>query len=155
MLAEEGCDLEVAARGADGLAELAAGLSGHNRVRVGTHRVDLGKSEDQRALVEACGAVDILINNAGSNPAGQTDECPEDPTGRPSMLSTRNGVWVGERKVTRRTLAGILSPVGSSGLLLVAARRSGAGETFSYVLPHDNFSLLQRTLLFMFRLDDD
>jgi NAD(P)-dependent dehydrogenase (short-subunit alcohol dehydrogenase family) len=78
VLAEEGCDLEIAARGAADLAELATALSGHNRVRVGTHRLDLGKSEDQRALVEACGEVDILINNAGSNPGGEIDEIPED-----------------------------------------------------------------------------
>ena len=36
----------------------------------------------------------------------------------------------------------------------IAARRNDAGETLIYILSDDNFSLLQRTLLFMFRLDD-
>lgn len=78
ILAEEGCDLEIAARGSEGISQLADQLSGHNRVRVGIHTVDLSKSEDQRRLVEACGEVDILINNAGSNPGGEIDEISED-----------------------------------------------------------------------------
>lgn len=77
-LAEEGCDLEIAARGSEEISQLADQLSGHNRVRVGTHTVDLSKPEDQRRLVEACGEVDILINNAGSNPGGEIDEISED-----------------------------------------------------------------------------
>ena len=37
----------------------------------------------------------------------------------------------------------------------IAVRRNGSGDTLIYILSDDNFSLLQRTLLFMFRLDDD
>ncbi len=37
----------------------------------------------------------------------------------------------------------------------ISARRDGAGDTLIYLLSDDNFSPLQRTLLFMFRLDDD
>ena len=77
-LAAEGCDLELAARGADALNALAGALSGHNRVQVGAHVADLSKSADQQKLVEACGPVDILVNNAGSNPAGEIDEISEE-----------------------------------------------------------------------------
>jgi hypothetical protein len=37
----------------------------------------------------------------------------------------------------------------------IAARRNAAGDTLIYILSDDNFSPLQRTLLFMFRLDGD
>jgi len=74
-LVAEGCHLELAARGADGLEAarkmLAQSAPG---IEVRTHAADLSKVEDQERLAQACTAVDILVNNAGSNPAGSLDE---------------------------------------------------------------------------------
>lgn len=73
-LAEEGCHLELAARDGAHLAAVADDIRSSCQVNVGTHVADLGKTEDQQRLAATCGNVDILINNAGSNPPGEIDE---------------------------------------------------------------------------------
>ncbi|MGH6953727.1 MAG: short-chain dehydrogenase/reductase, partial [Alphaproteobacteria bacterium] len=45
---------------------------------VRAHALDLARSEDQRRLAAATGAVDILVNNAGAIPNGSIDELSED-----------------------------------------------------------------------------
>jgi hypothetical protein len=64
-LAAEGCHLELAARGADGLEAarkmLAQSAPG---TEVRTHAADLSKVEDQERLAQACTAVDILVNKS-------------------------------------------------------------------------------------------
>jgi NAD(P)-dependent dehydrogenase (short-subunit alcohol dehydrogenase family) len=47
-------------------------------VQVNIHQVDLARSADQQRLAEAAGVVDVLVNNAGSNPAGEIDEISEE-----------------------------------------------------------------------------
>ena len=76
-LAEEGCDLELAARTEGPLAEAAEAIRTTAQVAVRTHIADLSKAEDQARLIAACGDCDILINNAGANPAGEIDEVDE------------------------------------------------------------------------------
>jgi 3-oxoacyl-[acyl-carrier protein] reductase len=78
VLAEEGCDLEVAARDGDRLAAVARGIRSSYQVAVNTHVADLGKTEDQQRLGAIRGDIDILINNAGSNPPGEIDEIDDD-----------------------------------------------------------------------------
>jgi 3-oxoacyl-[acyl-carrier protein] reductase len=78
VLAEEGCDLEVAARDGDRLAAVARGIRSSYQVAVNTHVADLGKTEDQWRLGAIRGDIDILINNAGSNPPGEIDEIDDD-----------------------------------------------------------------------------
>ena len=70
-LAREGCHIQIAARSQDTLigAESAIRESAEG-VTVISHVVDLSTSQDQMALVEAAGEVDIWINNAGAIPAG-------------------------------------------------------------------------------------
>ncbi len=77
LLAAEGCHLELAARTADDLEQLAAILRQSNGIEVRTHAVDLSRSEDQERLATACADVDIAINNAGSNPAGEITDVDE------------------------------------------------------------------------------
>ena len=77
LLATEGCHLELAARTADDLEQLAAILRQTHGIEVRTHAVDLAKSEDQERLATACADVDIAINNAGSNPAGEITDVDE------------------------------------------------------------------------------
>ncbi|WP_433250375.1 SDR family oxidoreductase [Streptosporangium sp. CA-135522] len=70
VLAEEGCDLHLAARSKDALEELALRLGGQYGVDVHIHPVDLSRSHDIATLVETLPDLDILINNAGDIPAG-------------------------------------------------------------------------------------
>ncbi len=72
-LAAEGCDLHLASRNAESLALARKNLQEAYPVTVTTHACDLGKSANIRQLAAACGAVDILINNAGAIPQGAID----------------------------------------------------------------------------------
>jgi len=78
VLAEEGCDLDLAARDATRLADVAHAIRNQHGVDVRAHAADLGKPEDQKRLAETCGEADILVNNAGSNPPGELDAIEED-----------------------------------------------------------------------------
>ncbi|WP_353476089.1 SDR family oxidoreductase (plasmid) [Salipiger sp. H15] len=77
-LAEEGCNLHLAARNGEALAALKAEIEAKYDVSVTIHPADLGSAEAMTALDEAAGDYDILINNAGDIPAGSitdvTDE---------------------------------------------------------------------------------
>ena len=65
-LAREGCHVQLAARNDETLLRARASvLEAATNVEVETHSVDLSVSEDQMALVDAVGDVDIWINNAG------------------------------------------------------------------------------------------
>ena len=75
-LAEEGCHLHIAARGTEALEGAATSLRGRG-VEVTTHSLDLSKVADQNRLLQACPEVDIVVNNAGSNPAGHLEDTTE------------------------------------------------------------------------------
>ncbi|MEO8299323.1 MAG: SDR family NAD(P)-dependent oxidoreductase, partial [Burkholderiales bacterium] len=77
VLAEEGCNLHLAARDAQALEEVAARLRADYGVQVAGHAVDLRKSTDVDRLAEATKDADILINNAGDIPGGSIDKVDE------------------------------------------------------------------------------
>jgi len=70
VLAAEGCDLDLASRSAESLAQARSRLLEHYPVTVRTHALDLAQSANVRALAQACGTPDILVNNAGAIPQG-------------------------------------------------------------------------------------
>jgi NAD(P)-dependent dehydrogenase (short-subunit alcohol dehydrogenase family) len=70
VLAEEGCNLIVAARDGAMLAELAGTLTSTFGVEVRPHQADLALSAEQMQLVEIAGDAEIWINNAGDIPGG-------------------------------------------------------------------------------------
>src|SRR5208282_6190229 len=76
-MAEEGCHLELAARDEAALLRLADELRRRHGIEARAHRADLKNSEEQQHLVAAAGAIDILINNAGSNPPGGIEDIGE------------------------------------------------------------------------------
>ena len=76
-LAEEGCDLHLAARNAENLETVAAQLRAEYRVLVTVHPMDLSNGENAVALVAACDDVDILVNNAGAIAAGSISDIDE------------------------------------------------------------------------------
>jgi NAD(P)-dependent dehydrogenase (short-subunit alcohol dehydrogenase family) len=70
MLADEGCDLLLAARNADALDEAAAAIRARRQVNVTTLPADLSRHEEVLRLAAAAGTPDILVNNAGAIPPG-------------------------------------------------------------------------------------
>ncbi|MBI3044027.1 MAG: SDR family NAD(P)-dependent oxidoreductase [Betaproteobacteria bacterium] len=76
-LAHEGCNLHLVSRTADDLATASASIRGRHKVSVACHALDMSKSESAPLLAQRCGNVDILINNAGSIPAGHLKDLDE------------------------------------------------------------------------------
>ena len=77
-LAAEGCSVDIASRGREGLARAAAEIvEAVPGADVRIHPVDLSDSAGQMALVDACRDADILVNNAGAAASGSLDETDE------------------------------------------------------------------------------
>lgn len=81
VLAEEGCDLAVCARGKEALDEAAEEIKAKG-VEVLAVRSDVSKHEDNKNFVsqaaEKFGRVDILVNNAGTGRLSDPMELPEE-----------------------------------------------------------------------------
>lgn len=69
-LAEAGVDLCLNARGAEALEFAAAEIRARHGVEVRTVVADVTSEEGQARVLEAAGAVDILVTNAGGPPPG-------------------------------------------------------------------------------------
>ena len=70
VLAGEGCNLALASRNAESLEAARTRLQQAHPVAVDTHALDLSRSENVRRLASECGAIDVLVNNAGAIPQG-------------------------------------------------------------------------------------
>jgi NAD(P)-dependent dehydrogenase (short-subunit alcohol dehydrogenase family) len=70
ILAAEGCDVTLVARGAEALEAAAAAIRERAQVRVRTIAADLSSDAAMRAVAAQAGEVDILVNNAGAIPPG-------------------------------------------------------------------------------------
>ncbi len=69
-LAEAGVDLVMNARGAEALEAAAAAIRDAFGVEVTTVAADITSEEGRAAVLDAVGAVDILVTNAGGPPPG-------------------------------------------------------------------------------------
>lgn len=69
-LAAEGVDLVINARGSDALEQAAAEIRGEYGVDVQTVAADVATEAGRAQLIQAAGAVDILVTNAGGPPPG-------------------------------------------------------------------------------------
>lgn len=69
-LAGEGVDLVLNARGAEALEDTAAFIRDTYGVEVTAVAADITSEEGRAKVLEAAGAVDILVTNAGGPPAG-------------------------------------------------------------------------------------
>jgi NAD(P)-dependent dehydrogenase (short-subunit alcohol dehydrogenase family) len=76
--ASEGCDLHLAARSQTVLEDAADTIRRQYPVKVNTLAIDLAKQGFAGRVVEACGDVDILINNAGDVPSGSLETVDEE-----------------------------------------------------------------------------
>lgn len=77
-LAEEGCLLHLAARGAADLHVVAAEIAARGYPLPTIHACDLAARGAALELATSCGELDILINNAGAIPRGNLAEIDED-----------------------------------------------------------------------------
>lgn len=73
LLAQEGCNLHLAARSAKDLDAARQRIVSEHAVTVDCHAADLGDAKNAVALARECGNVDFLINNAGAIPQGTLD----------------------------------------------------------------------------------
>ncbi|MFC4532668.1 short-chain dehydrogenase/reductase [Sphaerisporangium dianthi] len=73
VLAEEGCEVHLAARGAPALDDLARHLRAAYGVGAHAHPVDLRRPADLARLASAVPDIDVLVNNAGDIPGGPLD----------------------------------------------------------------------------------
>ena len=69
-LAEAGVDLVINTRGSDALEAAASGIRDRFGVSVTTVAADVTTEDGRAAVLEAGGAVDILVTNAGGPPPG-------------------------------------------------------------------------------------
>ncbi len=74
-LAAAGVDLVLNARGAPALAATAAAIRAAHGVAVTEVAADITTDTGRRAVLEAAGAVDILVTNAGGPPPGLWSDC--------------------------------------------------------------------------------
>ncbi|GAA0587805.1 SDR family oxidoreductase [Craurococcus roseus] len=75
--AREGCDLVLAARGAEALGRAREGIEARHRgVSVATHAADLSDPAAREALHAAHPRLDVLVNNAGAIPGGTLEDLP-------------------------------------------------------------------------------
>ena len=70
LLAAEGCNLHLVARGKETLEAAREAIRKRHQIAVALHPLDLSQSESVGQLAEACRDIDILINNAGAIPGG-------------------------------------------------------------------------------------
>jgi NAD(P)-dependent dehydrogenase (short-subunit alcohol dehydrogenase family) len=75
--AEEGANLDLAARNKDAMDTLAMRLRDAHKVAVQVHAVDLRKPEDLDRLAKAADGIDVLVNNAGDIQGGSLDRVDE------------------------------------------------------------------------------
>lgn len=73
MLAQEGCNLHLAARSAADLSAARDKIISAHKVEVRCHALDLSNGANAVALARECADVDFLINNAGAIPQGTLD----------------------------------------------------------------------------------
>jgi NAD(P)-dependent dehydrogenase (short-subunit alcohol dehydrogenase family) len=72
--AEEGCDVDLAARNEPALRDLGERLQRTHGVRATAHVVDLRVASDIERLASRTREVDVLVNNAGDIPGGSLDQ---------------------------------------------------------------------------------
>lgn len=77
-LAQEGCNVRLAARSGPILEEIADRLRSAHGVEVDTSVVDLRNSDDLARLASSAAGADILVNCAGDNPGGTLEATSEE-----------------------------------------------------------------------------
>ncbi len=77
LFAAEGANLHLAARSGDLLETHRGAIRSAHQVNVEVHPIDLAERGSAERLVERCGDIDVLVNNAGAIPGGTIDQVDE------------------------------------------------------------------------------
>ena len=77
LLAAEGCDLVLVARGAADLAAARDAIRAEHNVAIAVVPLDLSGGDAARGLARDFPEIDILVNNAGAIPGGTVEEIDE------------------------------------------------------------------------------
>lgn len=77
LFAAEGANLHLAARSGDLLETHGDAIRSAHQVNVEVHPIDLAERGSAERLVERCGEIDVLVNNAGAIPGGSLDQIDE------------------------------------------------------------------------------
>lgn len=77
VLSQEGCHLVLVARTGGDLETVADEIRARAQVNVEICAADLSSSSDQQRVANDFRDVDIVVNNAGSNPAGEIEQVDE------------------------------------------------------------------------------
>jgi NAD(P)-dependent dehydrogenase (short-subunit alcohol dehydrogenase family) len=116
--AAEGCHLHLAARSGGPMEAAKAALEAEFGIRVTVHARDLSDDAAMRALADAVGEVDVLVNNAGDIPAGDI-EAVEDAAWRRGWdlkvfgyISLTRAYWM---RMKARGRGVIVNDIGNSG----------------------------------------
>lgn len=75
--AREGCHLCLNARDTNALTTAKRELENQYEIDVSLHACDLAQTGSAEFLAQACGNVDVLVNNAGAIPRGSILEVDE------------------------------------------------------------------------------
>lgn len=116
--AAEGCNLHLAARSADALGAAAEELRDKNAVSVSTYPMDLGRADNIHELGRRCGAVDVLVNNAGEIPSGPIESLSEDDWRRGYELKLFGYILLTRdiyKAMKARRAGVIINDIGNSG----------------------------------------
>jgi 3-oxoacyl-[acyl-carrier protein] reductase len=117
ILAQEGCNVHLAARSESALEEARKKIAATG-VKVTCHPLDLGVSENVTRLAREVGDVDILINNAGAIPQGSITDLDE-KTWRAGwelkLFGYINLTREIYRRMTERRTGAIVNVIGGAG----------------------------------------
>lgn len=117
-LAQEGCDVVIAARNADDLDQAATELSEETGRRVVAQAGDMSRSEDVERCVQAAidqfGRIDVLVTCAGSSPGGLLEELTDD-----EWMQSLNLKFMGYVRTLRAVVPRMVKAGGGSVVLVV------------------------------------
>lgn len=129
LLAAEGCNVHLAARSAADLDAAGKKIAAASAVNVKTSALDLSATENAVKLAREAGAVDILINNAGSIPQGNVTDL-DDKTWRAAWDLKVFGFINLTREIYRdmcdRKRGVIINVIGTAGARPTAAYLAGS-----------------------------
>ena len=117
ILAQEGCNLHLAAR-SEGALEAARQKIAATGVKVTCHPLDLGVSENVTRLAREVGDVDILVNNAGAIPQGSITDLDEKTWRQGWELKLFGYINLTReiyRRMTERKSGAIVNVIGGAG----------------------------------------
>jgi NAD(P)-dependent dehydrogenase (short-subunit alcohol dehydrogenase family) len=126
VLAEEGCDVHLAARNGPALRELAGRLSAEHGVAAHAHVADLRLPGDLDRLATEVPDLDILVNNAGDIPGGSIETLDEKSWRHAWELKV-----FGYINLTRQVYARMKAR--GHGVIVNNIGASGEGADFDYV----------------------